>query len=70
VQGRMLEVQQSTVDMAGASRLEQIRASLHGGSVAPQVTAGDQKAQPAAQPAAPQPAQQAAPPSGQQAGQS
>ena len=40
VQGRKLEVQQSTVNMAGANRLEQIRASLHGGSVAPQVTAG------------------------------
>ncbi|HWC83762.1 MAG TPA: PspA/IM30 family protein [Pseudonocardiaceae bacterium] len=37
VQGRMLEVQQSTVNMAGSNRLEQIRASLHG---APQVTAG------------------------------
>jgi phage shock protein A len=32
VQGRMLEVQQATIDMAGASRLEQIRASLGGGS--------------------------------------
>jgi len=41
VQGRMLEVQQSTVNMAGSNRLEQIRASLHGGSVAPQVTAGN-----------------------------
>jgi phage shock protein A len=40
VQGRMLEVQQSTVNMAGANRLEQIRASLHGGSVAPQITSG------------------------------
>ncbi|TWP50224.1 PspA/IM30 family protein [Lentzea tibetensis] len=40
VQGRMLEVQQSTTQMAGSSRLEQIRASMHGGSVAPQVTAG------------------------------
>ncbi|GAA5167820.1 phage shock protein PspA [Pseudonocardia eucalypti] len=30
VQGRMLEVQQATVDMAGASRLEQIRASMGG----------------------------------------
>jgi phage shock protein A len=40
VQGRMLEVQASTTEMAGQSRLEQIRASLHGGSVAPQVTAG------------------------------
>ena len=40
VQGRMLEVQQSTVNMAGSNRLEQIRASLHGGSVAPQITSG------------------------------
>jgi phage shock protein A len=43
VQGRMLEVQAATVDMAGSNRLEQIRASLHGGSVAPapqQVGAG------------------------------
>ncbi|HEX3787352.1 MAG TPA: PspA/IM30 family protein [Pseudonocardiaceae bacterium] len=42
VQGRMLEVQASTTNMAGTNRLEQIRASLHGGSVAPpQVTAGN-----------------------------
>jgi phage shock protein A len=41
VQGRMLEVQQSTVNMAGASRLEQIRASLQGGSVAGQITGGN-----------------------------
>lgn len=46
VQGRMLEVQQSTIDMAGANRLDQIRASLHGGSVAPQVGAGDTAAAP------------------------
>jgi phage shock protein A len=46
VQGRMLEVQQSTVDMAGASRLEQIRASLHGAPVAGEVTAGDAAAAP------------------------
>jgi phage shock protein A len=69
VQGRMLEVQQSTVDMAGASRLEQIRASLHGGSVAaPQVTSGQPAAaaQPAPPQAAPAPAQPApAPPNGQ-----
>jgi phage shock protein A len=32
VQGRMLEVQKSTVDFAGAARLEQIRASIGGGS--------------------------------------
>jgi phage shock protein A len=47
VQGRMLEVQQSTVDMAGASRLEQIRASLHGAPVAGEVTSGDTAAIPA-----------------------
>ena len=40
VQGRMLEVQQSTTNMAGANRLEQIRASLQGGSVAGQITDG------------------------------
>ncbi len=40
VQGRMMEVQASTSEMAGQSRLEQIRASMHGGSVTPQVTAG------------------------------
>ena len=47
VQGRMLEVQQSTIDMAGQNRLEQIRASLRGTPVAGEVTAG--------QPAAAQP---------------
>ncbi len=36
VEGRMLEVQKSTLDMAGSSRLEQIRASMNGG----QLTAG------------------------------
>jgi hypothetical protein len=35
----MLEVQQSSTDMAGASRLDQIRASLHGTPVAGEVTA-------------------------------
>ncbi|MFP5023408.1 PspA/IM30 family protein [Pseudonocardia phyllosphaerae] len=34
VQGRMLEVQQSTTDMAGASRLDQIRASMSGQPIA------------------------------------
>ncbi len=70
IQGRMLEVQQSTIDMAGASRLEQIRASLHGGPVAPQVTSGPAAAAQPTQPAVPRPAQQATPPGGQQAGQS
>jgi phage shock protein A len=62
VQGRMLEVQQSTMDMAGHSRLEQIRAAMHGAPVAGEVTSG-QPAPAAPQPAAPQPAapQQAQP---------
>jgi phage shock protein A len=47
VQGRMLEVQASAVDMAGSSRLEQIRASLHGTPVAGEVTAGDSAPAPA-----------------------
>jgi phage shock protein A len=34
VEGRMLEVQKSTLDMAGASRLDQIRASMSGGQLA------------------------------------
>ncbi|GAA2835267.1 PspA/IM30 family protein [Crossiella cryophila] len=56
IQGRMLEVQQSTVDMAGASRLEQLRASMRGGPVAGEVTSGQQAAAPA-----PAPQQQTAP---------
>jgi phage shock protein A len=32
VEGRMLEVQKATLDVAGASRLDQIRASMTGGS--------------------------------------
>ncbi|MDN5748019.1 MAG: PspA/IM30 family protein [Pseudonocardia sp.] len=50
VQGRMLEVQQSATDMAGASRLEQIRASLHGTPVAGEVTAGGTAPAPASTP--------------------
>ncbi len=68
VQGRMLEVQQSTVDMAGSTRLEQIRASMRGEPVAGEVTSGQpapetvqpQSAEP--QPALPQPAPQPAQP--------
>ncbi|EWM16541.1 MULTISPECIES: PspA/IM30 family protein [unclassified Kutzneria] len=48
VQGRMLEVQASTTEMAGNARLEQIRASLGGGSVAGQVTSGSAPASPGA----------------------
>ncbi|MEE6261093.1 PspA/IM30 family protein [Plantactinospora sonchi] len=52
VEGRMLELQKSTLDLAGASRLEQIRSSmagekLAGGSAAPAV----EPAAPAADPA-------------------
>ena len=43
----MLEVQASAVDMAGANRLEQIRASLHGTPVAGEVTAGNTTPTPA-----------------------
>ena len=50
VQGRMLEVQASTTELAGNARLEQIRASLRGGSVAGEVTGGS--AAPAAAPTA------------------
>jgi phage shock protein A len=58
VQGRMMEVQQSTLDMTGRSRLEQIRASIRGAPIAGEVTAGE----PAPQPASPQ---QAIPPRSQ-----
>ncbi len=44
VQGRMMEVQASTTEMAGRSRLDQIRASMGGGQVAGQVTSGQQQA--------------------------
>jgi phage shock protein A len=48
VQGRMMEVQASTTEMAGQTRLEQIRASLGGGSVAGQVTSGSSASSPGA----------------------
>ena len=43
VEGRMLEIQKSTLDMAGSSRLEQIRASMAGEQL------GGRQEQPAAQ---------------------
>lgn len=46
VQGRMMEVQMSTTELAGQSRLEQIRASMSGG--AKQVTSGTSAAGPTA----------------------
>ena len=39
VEGRMLEVQKATLDMAGSARLDQIRASLGGGQPTPQIAA-------------------------------
>lgn len=64
VEGRMLEVQKSTLDMAGQSRLEQLRAQLHPELAGQQARAIDTAAAgnsaPAAAPAAPvqQPNQQ------------
>ena len=40
----MLEVQKATLDMAGASRLEQIRAGMSGGAGGPQAVSGSQAA--------------------------
>ena len=40
VEGRMLEVQKSTLDMAGASRLDQIRAGLAGNQLSAPPAAG------------------------------
>jgi phage shock protein A len=58
VEGRMLEVQKATLDVAGASRLAELRASMGGGPQA--VTGGTQPAGAigAGQPAAEQPAAQ------------
>lgn len=58
VEGRMLEVQKSTLDMAGNARLDQIRASMSGGQLAsappaPAVGSGQAApAEPVADPAA------------------
>jgi phage shock protein A len=41
VEGRMLEVQKSTIDVAGAARLQQIRASMGGGNGAEAITGGE-----------------------------
>src|SRR5271168_3105598 len=53
VQGRMLEVEQAGVQMAGHSRLEQIRASMRGEAL----PAGGTPAAPGATPATPAPAE-------------
>ncbi len=52
VEGRMLEVQKSTLDMAGQSRLDQIRASMAGGQLGagttgPAIAAGPSAGAPA-----------------------
>lgn len=56
VEGRMLEIQKSTLDSAGSSRLEQIRASMAGDQLGkqeqPAVQQQNQPAAPAADPAA------------------
>jgi phage shock protein A len=44
-QGRMLEVEETTVDVAGASRLAQIRASMNSGSEHEQLTNGSEQQQ-------------------------
>jgi len=48
VEGRMIEVQKSTLDMAGSARLEQLRASMSGSQLAgpPSVPAVEAGAQP------------------------
>jgi hypothetical protein len=68
VQGRMLEVEQASVEMAGHSRLEQIRASMRGEAL-PAGSAGGPSGDRAATPGTPAAAPQAAPtekPIGQQ----
>src|SRR5947209_20369250 len=58
VQGRMLEIQQASVQMAGHSRLEQIRASMRGEALP---AGGAATAGPTAAPGTAAPAPQAAP---------
>ena len=63
VQGRMVEVEKSTLDMAGHARLDQIRASMSGSQLSPEPAT---PAAPQAQPAAPAatPTKQATPEAG------
>jgi hypothetical protein len=53
VQGRMLEVEQAGVQMAGHSRLEQIRASMRGDALPAGGAAGDGAATPSTPAASP-----------------
>jgi phage shock protein A len=43
-QGRMLEIEEATIDAAGANRLAQLRASMNSEKAQPQVTSGQQQA--------------------------
>jgi len=55
VEGRMLEVEMSTIDMAGSARLDQLRAQLHpelADAAKPAITGGDAAADAATAPAA------------------
>ncbi|MDQ2848519.1 MAG: PspA/IM30 family protein [Actinomycetota bacterium] len=61
VEGRMLEVQKSTLDMAGASRLDQLRQQLHPELANQQPRAIDQTAGGAAAPGVPDLTKQPAP---------
>ena len=56
VEGRMLEVQKSTLDMAGASRLDQIRQSMAGTSSPPARRRGPSCTKPARRRRRPEPA--------------
>ncbi|WP_422774851.1 PspA/IM30 family protein [Plantactinospora sp. WMMC1484] len=51
VEGRMLEIQKSTLDLAGASRLEQIRSSMAGEKLGGTASPAVEPAAPAADPA-------------------
>ncbi len=64
VEGRMLEVEKATLDVAGASRLDQIRAAMSGG---PQAVEGNRAAGAieAGEAAAPVPGQQVGQPAAQ-----
>ncbi|KXK61356.1 PspA/IM30 family protein [Micromonospora fluostatini] len=52
VEGRMMEIQKSTIDMAGSARLEQIRSSLAGEQLSNRPEQAGQQAAPTGDPAA------------------
>jgi phage shock protein A len=61
VQGRMIEVEQAGVEMAGHSRLEQIRASMRGSALPTGASAGGAASDSAAAPSTPAAAPTSAP---------